>query len=360
MQHTPEVANAAPAGPGRHRARTRFTKIHAIGLAGLAVLGMGLTAGTASADPTAQDWANIRQCESGGNYSINTGNGYYGAYQFDLGTWRSVGGSGRPSDASPAEQDARALALWRSRGWAPWACASLVSLSNGTAPPQATAPVRPAPPKKVAPPPFPRIATSTATRWTEHLFRTVLRRGGGSNNSFAYALSRGQTNYAGVSTFVVTSRERLNRLVADGYAQCLNRRPDSGGLNSYAPWLKSNSLSALYVELCGSTEAFNKAGRNLNKWVDHMYVQLLNRHASTGEQRTWANYAVHYGRGATVNSIVNSAAWRSNQLDRLYLQMLGRHADSSGQRSYAASMSNRGVFTIAVALAKSSEFASKA
>jgi hypothetical protein len=53
-------------------------------------------------------------------YASNTGNGYYGAYQFDLPTWRSVGGTGLPSDASPAEQDMRAGMLIDSRGLAPW------------------------------------------------------------------------------------------------------------------------------------------------------------------------------------------------------------------------------------------------
>jgi hypothetical protein len=64
--------------------------------------------------------ASIRACESGGNYSTNTGNGYYGAYQFDQQTWNSVGGSGNPANASPAEQDARAQALINSRGSSPW------------------------------------------------------------------------------------------------------------------------------------------------------------------------------------------------------------------------------------------------
>lgn len=64
--------------------------------------------------------AGLRQCESGGDYSTNTGNGFYGAYQFDLQTWGSVGGSGLPSSAPPAEQDFRAALLWRQRGSAPW------------------------------------------------------------------------------------------------------------------------------------------------------------------------------------------------------------------------------------------------
>lgn len=82
----------------------------------------------AAADPSASNWAALRQCESSGDYSTNTGNGYYGAYQFDQSTWDSVGGAGLPSDASPAEQDYRALYLYRMRGWSPWTCATLAGL----------------------------------------------------------------------------------------------------------------------------------------------------------------------------------------------------------------------------------------
>ena len=71
-------------------------------------------------------WAALRQCESGGNYRAINPAGYYGAYQFDLGTWQSVGGSGRPDLASPAEQDMRAQLLFNSRGWQPWECAYIL------------------------------------------------------------------------------------------------------------------------------------------------------------------------------------------------------------------------------------------
>lgn len=87
-----------------------------------------LTAGTASADPSANDWYRLRMCESTNRYNINTGNGYYGAYQFDLSTWQSVGGTGRPDQASPTEQDYRALILYRNRGWEPWTCARIAGL----------------------------------------------------------------------------------------------------------------------------------------------------------------------------------------------------------------------------------------
>ncbi len=71
-------------------------------------------------EPTPTQWEALRLCESSGNYLVNTGNGYYGAYQFDQTTWESVGGSGRPHWAEPVVQDARARLLFARRGWHPW------------------------------------------------------------------------------------------------------------------------------------------------------------------------------------------------------------------------------------------------
>lgn len=68
----------------------------------------------------------VRQCESGGNYKIATGNGYYGAYQFDRGTWLSNGGGRYGITANRAPAWAQDHIMWktqRARGWSPWACA---------------------------------------------------------------------------------------------------------------------------------------------------------------------------------------------------------------------------------------------
>jgi hypothetical protein len=78
------------------------------------------TAAPATAASNDDPWYRLRMCESGGNYGINTGNGYYGAYQFDAGTWHAYGGTGLPHQASKAEQDLRARLLYQARGWAPW------------------------------------------------------------------------------------------------------------------------------------------------------------------------------------------------------------------------------------------------
>jgi hypothetical protein len=77
----------------------------------------------------AADFAKVRTCESGNDYGINTGNGYYGAYQFSLSTWEGLGYSGLPSNASPAEQDAAAYKLYQEGGWSSWpACSAMLGL----------------------------------------------------------------------------------------------------------------------------------------------------------------------------------------------------------------------------------------
>ena len=68
-------------------------------------------------------WDKIAQCESGGNWQINTGNGYYGGLQFSAPTWQSVGGSGLASDHTREEQIKRATILQQRSGWGQWGCA---------------------------------------------------------------------------------------------------------------------------------------------------------------------------------------------------------------------------------------------
>jgi hypothetical protein len=72
------------------------------------------------ADPTTQQWEALRFCESTMNYGISSGNGFYGAYQFTVDTWYTVGGTSSPDVASPEEQDARARLLFARRGSQPW------------------------------------------------------------------------------------------------------------------------------------------------------------------------------------------------------------------------------------------------
>lgn len=66
------------------------------------------------------DWDAVAFCESGGNWAINTGNGFYGGLQFTLGTWRANGGQGMPHQASRDEQIRVANNTLRSQGIGAW------------------------------------------------------------------------------------------------------------------------------------------------------------------------------------------------------------------------------------------------
>ena len=68
-------------------------------------------------------WDKIAKCESGGNWHINTGNGYYGGLQFSAATWKSVGGPGLPHQYSREVQIKYAKILQARSGWGQWGCA---------------------------------------------------------------------------------------------------------------------------------------------------------------------------------------------------------------------------------------------
>lgn len=74
-------------------------------------------------------WDRLAACESGGNWAINTGNGFYGGLQFTLSSWHAMGGAGYPNQASRSEQIQRAQLLQARQGWGAWpACAAKLGL----------------------------------------------------------------------------------------------------------------------------------------------------------------------------------------------------------------------------------------
>lgn len=70
--------------------------------------------------PSIAMWDRLSICEAGGNWSISTGNGYYGGLQFSQGSWEWVGGSGSAANASREEQIYRGNLLWEKQGWGAW------------------------------------------------------------------------------------------------------------------------------------------------------------------------------------------------------------------------------------------------
>lgn len=78
---------------------------------------------------SASVWDQLAACESGGNWAISTGNGFYGGLQFTQSSWQAAGGSGMPNQASREEQIARGQVLQSRQGWGAWpACAAKLGL----------------------------------------------------------------------------------------------------------------------------------------------------------------------------------------------------------------------------------------
>ncbi|MGT2426846.1 transglycosylase family protein [Amnibacterium kyonggiense] len=105
--------------------------VSTLAVAGLATAGLALGAAPANAAPSSV-WDRVAACESGGNWSIDTGNGYYGGLQFSLSTWRGYGGSGNPADASRSTQIAVAEKVLASQGWGAWPVCSVKAGATGS------------------------------------------------------------------------------------------------------------------------------------------------------------------------------------------------------------------------------------
>jgi LysM repeat protein len=129
------------------RARTRTLRGGAVVL-GAAAMSLGVLSGPASA--AEHDWSGVAHCESGGNWQINTGNGYYGGLQFSASTWSAYGGTGyapRADLASAAQQIAVAEKVLAGQGVGAWPTCGR-RLSGGTTAARTT--------------PLPAVAATTA------------------------------------------------------------------------------------------------------------------------------------------------------------------------------------------------------
>ncbi|MDQ1010328.1 LysM repeat protein [Streptomyces sp. V4I23] len=110
-------------GKAKHRRSSKTVRLATLaGVAGAAIAAPMLGATSASA-ATASEWDAVAQCESGGNWSINTGNGYYGGLQFSASTWAAYGGTAyAPSadQASKSQQIAIAEKVLAGQGKGAW------------------------------------------------------------------------------------------------------------------------------------------------------------------------------------------------------------------------------------------------
>jgi nucleoid-associated protein YgaU len=119
---------------GRHRAPAQPSKLIARSTAGATAVAIPLVGMTAAHAATDDQWDRVAQCESGGNWHINSGNGYYGGLQFTESTWLSYGGGhyARRADlATRDEQIAVANRVLAAQGWGAWPICSHYAGSAG-------------------------------------------------------------------------------------------------------------------------------------------------------------------------------------------------------------------------------------
>jgi LysM repeat protein len=157
---------------GKHRKSNAATRtIARVAIAGVAIgAPFAIAAAPASASP---DWDAIAQCESGGNWSTNTGNGFSGGLQFTPGTWRANGGSGNPANASREEQIRVAENVLQSQGIGAWPVCGKKGGGGHTAPAKkATKPAPKKAPKRTAPAPAP-VAPATVAVNTDGDYTVV-------------------------------------------------------------------------------------------------------------------------------------------------------------------------------------------
>jgi resuscitation-promoting factor RpfA len=141
---------------GRHRKPTNTGKIIARTAVAGAVVGAPLALAPSASAATDSTWDKVAQCESGGNWAISTGNGYYGGLQFSAGTWKAFGGTAYATTANKAsreQQIAVAEKVLAAQGWNAWPVCSKKAGATGqpatvraAAPAPAAAPAAPAAP----------------------------------------------------------------------------------------------------------------------------------------------------------------------------------------------------------------------
>lgn len=150
----------------KHRKQSAVRRTAKIALAGLVIGAPIALATTAEAAP---NWDTLAQCESGGHWNINTGNGYYGGIQFSAGTWQAYGGTQFAARADLASREQQIIVAGRvlaSQGPGAWpSCSATTGWQNGAgasaAPSRAAAATPKKAIKKTAPAaPAPRPATA--------------------------------------------------------------------------------------------------------------------------------------------------------------------------------------------------------
>lgn len=144
---------------GRHLKRNSLSTSSRLAVAGIALAGASAMLAPAAQAAPDSDWDRLAQCESGGNWAINTGNGFHGGLQFSPSTWNGYGGQEFAPYAYQASREQQIIVAERvlaGQGWGAWpACSASLGLNSAPTPRTAA---KPAPqPRPKAPAPAPQV-----------------------------------------------------------------------------------------------------------------------------------------------------------------------------------------------------------
>ena len=203
---------------GRHSAKNRMAAKFTAGTVAFGAAA-AIMAPTASAAPDS-DWDRLAQCEAGGNWHINTGNGFYGGLQFNQQTWQANGGGEFAATADQASREQQIVVAERvlaSQGWGAWPACS-ASLGLNSAPTQRTAPSAAPKAPAQAPAPVKQAAAQKSDELAvDALYNTIKN----AANSYGLALPAQFTELYKANRHDFNNFYSANRNVIDPIAQMI-------------------------------------------------------------------------------------------------------------------------------------------
>ena len=176
-------------------------------------------------------------------------------------------------------------------------------------------------------------------------------------------LDDGDKTRADLATLLVNSNEWLAHLVTGFYVNTLGRQPDSAGAAYWIQLLASGSASVASVAALfyASPEYFQRIGSgDTGRWIDDLYLKLLDRTSDPSGRAYWVAQAVTVGRAQVAYSFYQSLESRQARVTALYAALLGRSPDNGGRDYWADRLRSGSDLALAVNLVSSAEYQARA
>lgn len=274
----------------------------------------GGDSGGGSGDPnvvSVADWNKVAQYESGGNWAINTGNGYYGGLQFAAGTWSGSGGTkyaATADKATPAQQMEVANSVLKSQGWGAWPVTSVKAGVTSKKPAPAGTFVNSSVPAR-APPAADAPEAGAAAPSTPGPGSDLA--GGITDSDGALDVSKPMPARLGSETHWQTNTVRLARAVAQRFPQLKT----IGGWRPYDPYPDHPSGAAADIMMPngGHTPGDVDLGTRIQKYV------MDNKNVFHVKYTIWRQY--YQPADGAGNTMEDRGGWTANHFDHVHVTL---------------------------------------